>query len=197
MANQEGLGVPAPPSRKDLCLNPNHGGLRDLRAWDLPSGAGLERVRPPDSHQKEPTLISSRASLSSFLRLIPSDPEVPGGGAGPARGWKSSPDLDQIDVPPSIRVPRGGFRAWDRKVLPSPLRDGTALIVPVIWTRGMINSCFLGGGRAEDEETARKEGKLERDTLPRGYVGRMAERFEGDVRPGKSPFVPSFHRSPQ
>lgn len=59
-------------------------GLRDLKALDLPSGAGLEGVCPPHSHQKERTLISSRALLSSLLRLIPlhceASPEVPGGG---------------------------------------------------------------------------------------------------------------------
>lgn len=54
-------------------LSPNHGGLRDLKASVLPFGAGLERFCPPGSHQKERTFISSRALLSSFLTLIPSD----------------------------------------------------------------------------------------------------------------------------
>lgn len=93
-AGKLGVYSPPPPSlaagrscraRGQLPAEPKPTrGLRDLKALDLPSGAGLEGVCPPHSHQKERTLISSRALLSSLLRLIPlhceASPEVPGGG---------------------------------------------------------------------------------------------------------------------
>lgn len=70
---------PSPPPREGAAglegsswLSPNEHGLRDLKALNLPFGGRLECVSPPNSHQKQRTsLISFRALLSSFPRLIP------------------------------------------------------------------------------------------------------------------------------
>lgn len=65
------FSFPSSPPREGAAGLQGSYGLKDLNASNLPFGGRLECISPPNSHQKQRTsLISFRALLSSFPRLI-------------------------------------------------------------------------------------------------------------------------------